>query len=361
MGYTETYIDPSIAADSGTGTIGDPYGDIQYALNTMTRDGTNGDRLNVKAGTDEVLANSLSLATYGTPVPGAPLVFQGYTSVAGDGGIGGISGNGTYTLFADSTLDFLVFIDMHLHNSGASNNIINLDLGCQFENCEIDNTGQTGLSLGWSCKIRSCYFHNIGAIGVLTGQHCYIEHNYFTNGTNDFSNAISANRGNVVQHNVINIDGASNGIQAGNQDVVCRNNTIYSSAGTGTGVTVSAQDHIEISNNYIEGFSGAGGIAISVGDFELGILRGNRYYNNTTHVSLGGSPPLVNEDNSAVGSSALTNPGSGDFSVGESLKAGAWPGIIPGINQPQYLDIGAVQREELGGGGLPVFGGVIVR
>ena len=48
---TQYYVDPAINANSGTGTIGDPYGDLQYALNTLTRDPTDGDQINVKATT----------------------------------------------------------------------------------------------------------------------------------------------------------------------------------------------------------------------------------------------------------------------------------------------------------------------
>ena len=90
---SETYVDPSIAGASGAGTVGDPYGDLQHALDTMTRDATNGDRINIKAGTDEILAGVIDLTTYGTPSSAAHLVFQGYTSAAGDGGIGGIDAN----------------------------------------------------------------------------------------------------------------------------------------------------------------------------------------------------------------------------------------------------------------------------
>ena len=97
---SETYVDPSIAANSGTGTIGDPYGDLQYALDTMTRDSTNGDRINIKSGTAEVLTGTISLASYGPPRFDYYLVLEGYDSVAGDGGIGAIDGNaGNFTIF----------------------------------------------------------------------------------------------------------------------------------------------------------------------------------------------------------------------------------------------------------------------
>ena len=38
MAITEVYVDPSIAGDSGVGTIGDPYGDLEYAIEQETFD-----------------------------------------------------------------------------------------------------------------------------------------------------------------------------------------------------------------------------------------------------------------------------------------------------------------------------------
>ena len=94
MAITNYYVDPAINANSGTGTLGDPFGDLQYALNTITRNATDGDRINIKAGTAEVMAAAISLTTYGTPAQAAPLIFQGYTSAQGDGGIGEINNGG---------------------------------------------------------------------------------------------------------------------------------------------------------------------------------------------------------------------------------------------------------------------------
>ena len=50
MAITEVYVDPSIAADSGAGTVGDPYGDLEYAIEQTTFDTTNGTRVNIKIG-----------------------------------------------------------------------------------------------------------------------------------------------------------------------------------------------------------------------------------------------------------------------------------------------------------------------
>jgi len=53
MALTEIYVDPAIAANSGTGTSGDPYGDLQYALNRqpLQHQGGNGGNSRGRAGT----------------------------------------------------------------------------------------------------------------------------------------------------------------------------------------------------------------------------------------------------------------------------------------------------------------------
>ena len=353
MAITETYVDPAIAGDSGAGSIGDPYGDVQYALDTMTRDSTNGDRINIKAGTDEILGAALDLSTYGTPAATAQLIFQGYTTAAGDGGIGGISGAATYAIYTDNTNDYVSWIDLHLHNSG-SVAVITVDDKCSFINCEVDNSTGDGIALGKDNYVYNCYVHNIGTIGISGGGTNHVTHCYLANGTNDFTAAISLGNGTWrAEFNIINVDGASNGIIVGTTGVLAAvtNNTIYAAAGTGTGIStgVNAKPFILIANNYVEGFSGAGGVGIDVSASGLAYVYSNRAYNNTTNLTLTGA--LVDSDNSATAASALTNPGGGDFSVGTDLKAGAYPTSFNGTSTNQYMDIGAAQRQEPAGGG----------
>ena len=40
-----------------------------------------------------------------------------------------------------------------------------------------------------------------------------------------------------------------------------------------------------------------------------------------------------------------------NFAIGTNLKAEAYPGLFPGGLTTGYMDIGAVQRQEAGGGG----------
>ena len=154
---TEIYVDPSIAADSGAGTIGDPYGDLQYALNTATQDGTSGNRFNIKAGTYEVVASALTYTgTYGNPSGSAPLIFQGYTSAAGDGGLGQIDFSAGSHLFC-AVDAYVRFVDLEFKNSTGT--FLDLDqtnmmaIRCTFH----DTTGTAVDNGGGGCLFCTFY------------------------------------------------------------------------------------------------------------------------------------------------------------------------------------------------------------
>ncbi len=352
---SETYVDPAGNANSGAGTIGDPYLDLQYALDTMTRDATNGDRINILAGTDEVLAAALDLTTYGTPNTTAPLIIQGYTTTAGDGGIGGISGNGTYSIIASSTLDAIHFIDMHLHNSGSAT-IVSLDDFCYIVNCEIDNTTGSGLWLDRPVIIN-CFIHNTGAFGLRCQQGGYVFGNHFENGANSFTTACYLNsNASLATFNTFSLSGASNGIFVNLTAVTIANNSIYSSSGTGQGIIIGGGGNAIVVGNIIEGFSGVGGIGLqTIADGGL-ILKGNNaFYNNTTDESLSGWESRDMGGDQSLGASPFTDAANGDFTVDTSVRALAYPTAnYPGLSVRSYLDIGALQRQEAGGGGILV-------
>jgi len=344
---TETYADPSIAGNSGAGTIGDPYGDVQYAFDTMTRDATNGDRVNILAGTDEVLGAAIDFTTYGIPTSAAPLTIQGYTSVAGDGGIGGISGAATYTIFASDAFDRLNLVNLHLHNCGSAA-IVHIDNNCTMLGCEIDNTSGLGLSMDSGTLIMDCYIHNVGANGI--GNRASILYCFLENGANDFGIAIGAGTdGITIAYNIISIDGASNGINVGasvmGNSIV--NNSIFSSAGTGYGIRIDGRFNT-ITNNIVEGFSGSGGRGYDINDHTL-LYGHNKAYNNATNfdVAAGVQHMLDLGNNDVLSASPFVNPSGKDFRISTALKAAGFPTSFRGAaTTTQYLDVGAVQRLE---------------
>ena len=283
---TNYYVDPSIAGDSGSGTIGDPYGDLQYAFDQITRDAANGDQINVKSGTDEVLSSTLDLLSYGSPDNSAPLILRGYTSAANDGGIGGIDGNGN--LITGSGTSNVFFKDMHLHTGSATGILRGNTL--VFESCEIDNSAGYGVLVeGAYGRILGCYIHNCGSYGVdVEGEGITILGSYFANGVNTFSSAIYANHYDAqVERNILTLGGGSNGIQIGSRRNVLKLNSILSASGTGKGIT-SDGDHKEliVLSNLVEGFSGVGGIGIELSSGDVWFYGHNAVYNNATNYSV---------------------------------------------------------------------------
>jgi hypothetical protein len=339
MALTEVYVDPSIAADSGAGSSGSPYGDIEYALEQVTRDSSNGNRFNIKAGTDEILEFALDIVTdYGTPTEDAPLVFQGYTTAAGDGGIGGISGGGSVSIVDATTLDYVSFIDMHLHNTGSAL-ILNLDQTCHLIRCEFNNsnTANKDIEVGIECVVVGNYFHDMSGKVKITNQ-CIAGWNYFENGTKQFNAALSM-VGSVVLRNIIHLSGSGNssvGIEAADASVVI-NNSIWSDAGDGDGFSTGQNAACSmIINNLIEGFSATGG-------------KGITFHATNTSMAINGSNSFeacdTNEDapskftlddlgvaNESLAASPFTDASAGDFSPVDTgaVKEGSTPDDFAG-------------------------------
>lgn len=349
MALTETYVDPSIAANSGTGTSVDPYGDLQYALNTMTRDGTNGDRLNIKAGTAEVMASAITLATYGTPGALSPLVFQGYTSAAGDGGIGEINNGGAnVSIISSATLDYIHFADMKIGNTGTSQ-ILVLDQSCSFVNVEFHtSSAANAISTSINCAYARCRVHTVtGNVAMLVSQsdvdHCVLS--YGVSG----QYALSTLGTMTITNNIVSVTNNARGITTAGSQIALRNNSVYSATGgTGIGITMGSTQG-ECRNCIVEGFSGAGGkgIVISAGCVAK-VFGNNAFYNNTTNVTTTGGF-IHRLTDITLTNAPFTNPGSGDFSIASAakaeLQAQGWPSSFNGISTSQYLDPGAAQIE----------------
>lgn len=350
---TETYIDPNIAGDSGAGTIGDPFGDCQYALDQVTRDAANGDRFNILTGTDEILAASLDLTSYGTPTAAVPLIFQGYTSAAADGGIGGISGNGANSMVEPSTLNGIWFVDMHLHNTGADA-VIRLTNSVKVINCEINNSTSHGIRANATAIVVNCHIHDIGGIGAqLQAPDALVLNNFFEDETNVSTAAINlfnAGANSTIANNVIDKAATGNGIEVDNGCVII-NNSIYASSSTGVGIDIqiTGNDNWNILlSNIVEGFSGAGGIGYQAVANSMFILYGmNAAYNNTTNYSMSGVEIRDLGDNEVLSTSAFIDAANQDLTVDTTVKAAAW--LVddhPGLAVRTYQDKGALQRKE---------------
>lgn len=355
---SEYYVDPSLGSDTGDGTKSTPWGRasgsvVQYALDTLTRDATDGDRINVKSGTDDTLAATLNLTTYGTPTVTAPVIIQGYTTDEGDGGIGGIDGNGTYGCFTASE-DYVHIRDMHIHNSGSAV-LLNLDNGCSITSCEFNNSTATiPMHFDSYTAIFNCHFHDLKEVNVGSG---VVAYNYFKNdGTNDFIDCVDCANDVAVMHNIFSVDGATRCIRASARSTSICNNSILSASGTGTGIfEQNSNEGGAIINNLIEGFSGAGGEAI---DFDARtanrpIYAGNAFYNNTADETDKVAGEWIYEtDNESLGASPFAKSGADTFANRFTYFAPVDTGNVLNSQYPatgMNLAKGAVQNAAGGG------------
>ena len=332
MAWTELYVDPSIAADSGTGTIGDPYGDLEYCIKQSTFDTTNGTRVNIKAGTAEILAAAIEVAVADTsvsaawaPTHSARMTLQGYTATAGDGGIGAIDGNGA-GIFITPSLDFLNLIDLDFSNSGTAE-LCDIDNDCFAFNCKFTG-GTYGLRMDDVSTCMNCWFvgQTLGCLELISG---YIGYNYFDPATNG-NGCLLNTRDGTIERNIVNVAGSGIGILMADE-CHASHNSVYSDGGTGTGIIISgvSRQIYNLSNNLVEGFSGVGGIGIDTGAAtgNIQLYAGNAVRNCTTPY---GGTAVVNmalDNETLTLASPFTSASTGDFSPVDTgnVKEGALP------------------------------------
>lgn len=348
---TQTYVDPAIAADTGAGTLGDPYGDLQHALDTITQDATNGDQINIKAGTDEVLSAAIDLTSYGTPSQSLPLIFRGYTSAANDGGIGGISGGGSVAIINNGggDGDGILFWDMHLHNVG-SNRVVTLRNNCGIINCEVNN----GLDHGFRCnaygRAVGCHIHDVAGEGIRYQNVGSVTGCYFTNdGTSDMTYAIrmaGTNATNVIRHCIISVDGSTIGIGIDSTlDGISIANCSLLTSGTGDAIVrtgTEIYDGFEIADNLFEGW--VDGVDFSTGDAGNLPIMGNSFFNCTNDLNVVDANGAF--ENETLASTPFDKSGSDSFAnrstyffprnVGDVYSASGQMGGARGAIQPPY-------------------------
>lgn len=332
MAITQYYVDPAIAGNSGTGTIGDPFGDLQYALDTVGagvgRNDTDGDQFNIKAGTAEILAAPLTLATYGTPTAAGPLILRGYTAAANDGGVGEIDCGG-FTMWANKTYDYIVMAYLEIHTFG-DNTGIYLDVGIVLFRCEV-HRGASAPNNRWLVYLGSdpvvigCYLHDPGT-GTSHCLECIANNNtiianFIHNGSEATSYAVLISGNANVVGNIVQCAGvAQDGMQITNPKLVLGNIVYNSAAGTGRGIYCSLSNltHV-VMNNIIVGFSGIGGDGIQY--VNVGVAGHNAFYNNTAPYTVSDQTFLgLTANDVTLAADPFTNAAGGDFSLTAAAK-----------------------------------------
>lgn len=350
------YADYLSGSDStGTGTSGNPWKTTQHSLNSITRNASFGDQLNIKSSAADILAAALSLTAYGTPTNSAPLILRGYTSTAGDGGIGSLDGNAGGFYILNQTGACVQLLDLKLGNTGSSNIVALGNYSC-IENCEISRTTGHGVDNSNGSLMHICrnFFTEIAGYGVSQVKDAAVTHNSFVDGvTNKFTYAIDCeyNTDSFVGWNLIKLTGSGTGIYIdGGFSKTVVHNSIWSNAGTGVGINANNYSAHRILNNLIEGFSGTGGIGLKIGSSAIVFLAGNAVYNCASGLTLSGVA-IQNENNVVpLAGSPFTNPSGGDFTPTSYAAGASFGDWSTRFGPTNYRYRGAVQPNPAGGG-----------
>lgn len=365
---TNYFVDPVAGTDDAAGgrgaSTGDPWASIQWALDHITRDATNGDQINVKSDqavgvtttTDDTLGAALDLSTYGVPVEAAPLIFRGYTSAANDGGIGGIDGAASFACISTATDVF--FVDLHIHNSGAAD-ITTLTGGGGVIQCELDTTTASTLVMTSGGMSLRNHIHTFGVYGIDSSAINHLIGNYISDAA--ATAAINAGSTAIITNNIISVAGATDGIRLTNDWVQVKNNSILSAGGTGQGIIRTSNRRQQvILNNLVEGFSGGGGVGIDLGTLSENVAAFgcNAVFNCATKYSIGGADFIANlGDNDELTGSPFAKAGADTFAnrfaYFEPTTNASSGGTVRGGSYPVgcRIDKGAVQHADPAGGG----------
>ena len=376
MPPTNYYVRPTNGANvAGQGTThASAYLTTQFALDdiggTHGRDAVNGDQINLCDESADTLAAPLSLAIYGAPTAGAPIIIRGYPVLANDGGVGEINCGGA-TMWLLTTYDSIHMIELLIHSFG-NNPGIYLDNDINLNRCEVHNQG--GGAAGKNTVqldagvIVGCHLHDPGATGVCI--YCtqvggiaaignYIEVSGASSGIYT-ANAI----GSIFTKNIITCSHTSDiGIDCtgtGPQHAI--GNIIYSSvANTQFGIRSGNAANrwlYSVVNNIVCGFSGVGGTGIVTAG-HIGWRGYNAFWNNTANYTAGAKVFVDDSANDvALGADPFVNAAGGNFALTDvakaALRSAGWPSSYLGASTDPHITIGVVQYGEAG---APVAGG----
>ena len=354
---TQYYVDTVSGSDAAAGTsFGAAWLTLKHAIETgITRDATNGDQINIYApsGTPDNYSSgdpAIVLGDYASTASAtAPLNIRGIASDGTTPAIAYVTFSGRY-LFNLSTFSDLSVINLSMIGGSATGTV---QAGTRFFviGCLIDGTGggvsaQLGQASG---VIHSDVQGASGSNALLSFNHaasCKVIGSYIHERTNACFGIIGAGTilGNIVHVASTNSNAFTLNCQS-DAVVIIGNTIVIDTASTSIGI-VTAGVSCTILNNYIEGYSGAGGDAIVNTGANGLMIAGNRYFNCAAGVTPGDLTYAA--DNSATSASGITSLAGADYTPTSELKAIGLPLTIAGSTT--YINVGVIQNTNAASG-----------
>jgi len=350
------FLDPGLGTNTGSGTIGDPWGStgsvLERAFDSVSPlivQNAEPVIVNIKSGTADVLTERFDLDGFGPSTATLPTVFRGYDSVESDGGFAEIDCDG-------NQIDTLTHDGIHLANliisNGPVSEVIDFDRSCFIFNCVIEGNIQTSFNSSVCyCSVISSSTTgaaiNVPRYGICRGNWIYTSGQYGINAT---SGAMS------ISDNIVQMTSAANvshGIRSTGVEGSAFNNSVIL---PGAGVGIQVDRCIGVFSNLIEG--AATGVDFA-SDWN-GIYANNSFY-NCTAISDSELHHAVETGNETLLVSPFAK--SGDNTYANRLlyfnpqDVGA---VLNGSYQNSRRDRGAVQSASSGGGRSPIIGSSVI-
>jgi len=300
------YVDATLDSNSGDGTIGNPFGDLQFGFDSTSLVAVGQDDWWLHG--EEVLAATLNRGVHASTSHSRRQVVYSWDGVnAQTRGYGSINGGGNRIVSATQgfSLDSL-----ELHNGGSSYLAIGFSgytsglINCYLHDCVGGVSATANASFLYGCRIEDVGGYGATGFGKVFG-------NYFANGTKKFSTAIhpASTYPTIVRNNILVLDGASQGIMAYIYGEVW-NNSLLSVGATGAAKGIyTAGNGCSIGNNVIEGFiTGVHVVSGSRADY-----YGNNYcFGNTTDYQID-DVTIDMGDNEIGGATAFEKSGAASY------------------------------------------------
>lgn len=341
-----------------------PNGSVDFPLDFITNAATNssGDSPRVNLKNNATYSITATMA----PNQAGPIVIEGYSSTAGDGGRaiidGGTSGAAYVIMALGGTADRWRLASLTFQHNGATGTAIGIDMTagsdqCVIENCkffELRGGGIDSNGLGTraiECEFTSCNQSNTasnGGCSLVSGEilRCYSHDN---TGSNCFGFRAWGTHTTIA--NSISESNGGDGIiclLGGSGLVEIRNCEIYNNTGDGIDLgDTNGGVYVLENNNFVK--NGGWGINGSGAGARIGTAKNNGFGSGTQANASGAVTGLkgIFESGSVTYPSNLTpwnDPANGDFTIvlPEAMNAGR--GVIPGTtNTTGYPSIGAAE------------------
>lgn len=331
---------------------------------TMLTDAIAGDRVNIKQDGTYTLGASSAMTGVGTTT--SPIILRGYKTAIGDGNQGRTGANGALVttnmpvIAYDATFGLSIGAFTILESLNVSSNnsapCVTLGTNCLVRSCKAINASTNASAIGIAGNTNAVIFDCDAQLTGASGGSAAVA-NQGTSGVRVLCNRISGGPAigvNCTTNHVViagNLIFASttNHIKVGSAGapITILFNTLVGATSTGILMTTGSTNLSAIVGNMITDNGAYGMNWVSAAG--AGLFANNRFRDNTSgDVNLGTdwrAAATYGEVTTDTGGpeTDYTNSGAGDYTLisASPAKAAGW---LP------YMDIGALQRQEAGGG-----------